>query len=174
VSDAVGQVATANISVTVTPPPAPTAKSQTIRLKPGESMAFTSLTAKKGLGSSTIGWTTANTCLIVPKSDPATCDEDGIIKVGKEGTFKLNKKTGVVTFTAGENAQGRPKTRVIYEVTDAAGQKVQSTLRPIIPIEEKEMPATGAFSTLPLIFLSITFISLGAVFIRSKRYVDVV
>jgi CshA-type fibril repeat protein len=174
VSDAVGQVATANISVTVTPPPAPTAKSQTIRLKPGESMEFTSLTAKKGLGSSTIGWTTANTCLIVPKSDPATCDEDGIVKFGKEGTFKLNKKTGIVTFTAGENAQGRPKTRVIYEVTDAAGQKVQSTLKPIIPIQEKEMPATGAFSTLPLLFLSITFISLGAVFIRSKRYIDVV
>ena len=174
VSDAVGQVATANISVTVTPPPAPTAKSQTIRLKPGESMEFTSLTAKKGLGSSTIGWTTANTCLIVPKSDPATCDEDGIVKFGKEGTFKLNKKTGIVTFTAGENAQGRPKTRVIYEVTDAAGQKVQSTLKPIIPIQEKEMPATGAFSTFPLLFLSITFISLGAVFIRSKRYIDVV
>ena len=174
VSDAVGQVATANISVTVTPPPAPTAKSQTIRLKPGESMEFTSLTAKKGLGSSTIGWTTANTCLIVPKSDPATCDEDGIVKFGKEGTFKLNKKTGIVTFTAGENAQGRPKTRVIYEVTDAAGQKVQSTLTPIIPIQEKEMPATGAFSTFPLLFLSITFISLGAVFIRSKRYIDVV
>ena len=172
VSDAVGQVATANISVTVTPPPAPSAKPQTIRLKPGESMEFTSLTAKKGLGSSTIGWTTANTCLIIPKSDPATCDEDGIIKVGKEGTFKLNKKTGIVTFTAGENAQGRPKTRVIYEVTDAAGQKVQSTLRPIIPIEEKEMPVTGAISTIPLLLLSFTLISLGAVFIRSKQYSD--
>jgi hypothetical protein len=135
-------------------------------------MEFTSLTAKKGLGSSTIGWTTANTCLIIPKSDPATCDEDGIIKVGKEGTFKLNKKTGIVTFTAGENAQGRPKTRVIYEVTDAAGQKVQSTLRPIIPIEEKEMPVTGAISTIPLLLLSFTLISLGAVFIRSKQYSD--
>ena len=174
VSDALGQVATANISVTVTPPPTPTAKSQTIRLKPGESMEFTSLTAKKGLGSSTIGWTTASTCLIVPKSDPATCDEDGIVKFGKEGTFKLNKKTGVVTFTAGENAQGRPKTRVIYQVTDAAGQKAQSTLKPLIPLQVEEMPATGAFSTLPLIFLAITFLSLGAVFIRSKRYVDVV
>ena len=174
VSDALGQVATANISVTVTPPPPPTAKPQTIRLKPGESMEFTSLTAKKGLGSSTIGWTTASTCLIVPKSDPATCDEDGIVKFGKEGTFKLNKKTGVVTFTAGENAQGRPKTRVIYQVTDAAGQKAQSTLKPLIPLQVEEMPATGAFSTLPLIFLAITFLSLGAVFIRSKRYVDVV
>jgi CshA-type fibril repeat protein len=174
VSDALGQVATANISVTVTPPPPPTAKPQTIRLKPSELMEFTSLTAKKGLGSSTIGWTTASTCLIVPKSDPATCDEDGIVKFGKEGTFKLNKKTGVVTFTAGENAQGRPKTRVIYQVTDAAGQKAQSTLKPLIPLQVEEMPATGAFSTLPLIFLAITFLSLGAVFIRSKRYVDVV
>jgi CshA-type fibril repeat protein len=172
VSDAVGQVATANISVTVTPPPAPTAKSQTIRLKPGESMPFTSLTAKKGLGSSTIGWTSASTCLIVPKSDPATCDEDGIVKFGKEGTFKLNKKTGIVTFTAGENAQGRPKTRVVYQLSDAAGQKVQSTLTPIIPIQEKEMPATGALSTIPLLLISFTLMSLGVVFIRSKQYLD--
>ena len=172
VSDAVGQVATANISVTVTPPPAPTAKSQTIRLKPGESMPFTSLTAKKGLGSSTIGWTSASTCLIVPKSDPATCDEDGIVKFGKEGTFKLNKKTGIVTFTAGENAQGRPKTRVVYQLSDAAGQKVQSTLTPNIPIQEKEMPATGALSTIPLFLLSFTLMSLGVVFIRSKQHLD--
>jgi len=172
VSDAVGQVATANISVTVTPPPAPAAKPQTIRLKPGESMEFTSLTAKKGLGSSTIGWTIANTCLIVPKSDPATCDEDGIVKFGKEGTFKLNKKTGIVTFTAGENAQGRPKTRVVYQLSDAAGQKVQSTLTPIIPIQEKEMPATGALSTIPLLLISFTLMSLGVVFIRSKQYLD--
>jgi LPXTG-motif cell wall-anchored protein len=41
-------------------------------------------------------------------------------------------------------------------------------------LQVEEMPTTGAFSTLPLIFLAITFLSLGAVFIRSKRYVDVV
>jgi CshA-type fibril repeat protein len=177
VSDGVGQLAMANIDVVVgVPTSKPVAKPQTLQVNRGETVLFTTITGKKGLATSKIGLVKAGTCLIDPAPAPVVaadtnvCDADGIVTVKNLGTFKLNKTTGVVTFTASRNAKAGKGLSITYQVTDTAGQTVQSKLTPVIPAEP-QLPATGANTTEPLLFAALLMISIGVATNRSKRLI---
>jgi LPXTG-motif cell wall-anchored protein len=87
------------------------------------------------------------------------------------GKFKLNKATGVVTFTASRNAKAGKGLSITYQVTDAAGQTAQSKLTPIIPTKP-QLPSTGANTTEPLLLAALLMISIGVATNRSKRFVS--
>ena len=59
---------------------------------------------------------------------------------------------------------------ITYQVTDTAGQTVQSKLTPVIPAEP-QLPATGANTTEPLLFAALLMISIGVATNRSKRLI---
>jgi CshA-type fibril repeat protein len=177
ISDGAGQVAMANIVVVVAPPAnKPVAKPQTLEVNRGESVQFTTITGKQGLATSKLGLNKSVTCLIDPTpvvaaTDTNLCDADGIVTVPNLGKFKLNKSTGVVTFTASRNAKAGKGLSVTYQVTDMAGQTVQSKLTPIIPAKP-QLPVTGANSTEPLLLAALLMISIGVATNRSKRLVS--
>jgi LPXTG-motif cell wall-anchored protein len=177
ISDAVGQASMATIAVVVLPPPSkPVAKPQKLQVNRGETVPFTNITGKLPLASSKLGLVKANTCLVDPNpapvaaADAGVCDADGIVTVKNLGTFKLNKATGVVSFTASNNAKTGQGLSVTYQVTDIAGQVAQSKLTPIIP-EKPQLPTTGANDTEPLTLAALMLLSLGVVVNRSKRLV---
>ena len=177
ISDGAGQVAMANIVVVVAPPAnKPAAKPQTLEVNRGESVQFTTITGKQGLATSKLGLNKSVTCLIDPTAVVAamntnSCDADGVVTVPNLGKFKLNKSTGVVTFTASRNAKAGKGLSVTYQVTDMAGQTVQSKLTPIIPAKP-QLPTTGANSTEPLLLAALLMISIGVATNRSKRLVS--
>jgi CshA-type fibril repeat protein len=178
VSDGVGQLAMANIDVVVgVPTSKPVAKPQTLEVNRGETILFTTISGKQGLATSKIGLVKAGTCLIDPAPAPVVaastnvCDADGIVTVKNLGTFKLNKTTGVVTFTASRNAKAGKGLSITYQVTDSAGQTAQSKLTPIIPTKP-QLPSTGASTTEPLLLAALLMISIGVATNRSKRFVS--
>jgi CshA-type fibril repeat protein len=178
VSDGVGQLAMANIDVVVgVPTSKPVAKPQTLEVNRGETILFTTISGKQGLATSKIGLVKAGTCLIDPAPAPVAaadinvCDADGIVTVKNLGKFKLNKATGVVTFTASRNAKAGKGLSITYQVTDAAGQTAQSKLTPIIPTKP-QLPSTGANTTEPLLLAALLMISVGVATNRSKRFVS--
>ena len=175
IADAVGQMAMATIEVVVTPPSSkPVAKPQKLQVNRGETVPFTNITGKLPLASSKLGLVKANTCLVDPNpapvatADASVCDADGIVTVKNLGTFKLNKKTGVVSFTASKNAKAGQGLSVTYQVIDIAGQIAQSKLTPIIP-EKPQLPTTGADSTEPLTLAALMLITVGVALRRSKK-----
>jgi LPXTG-motif cell wall-anchored protein len=175
VADGAGQVEMATITVVVAPPTnTPIAKPQKLEVNRGETIQFTTITGKQGLAVSKIGLVKTNTCLIDPSpvvaADTLVCDPDGIVTVKNLGTFKLNKSTGIVTFTASRNAKAGKGLSVTYQVMDLAGQTVTSTLTPIIP-EKPQLPATGANSTEPLLLAALMLIGIGMAVNRSKRII---
>jgi LPXTG-motif cell wall-anchored protein len=168
----------ANIDVVVgVPTSKPIAKPQSLEVNRGETILFTTITGKQGLATSKIGLVKAGTCLIDPSPAPVAaadtnvCDADGIVTVKNLGTFKLNKTTGVVTFTASRNAKAGKGLSITYQVTDSAGQTVQSKLTPIIPAKP-QLPATGANNAEPLLLAALLMISIGVATNRSKRLVS--
>ena len=177
ISDGAGQVAMANIVVIVAPPTnKPAAKPQTLEVKRGESVQFTTITGKQGLATSKLGLNKSVTCLIDPTAVVAArntnpCDADGVVTVPNLGKFKLNKSTGIVTFTASPNAKAGKGLSVTYQVTDMAGQTVQSRLTPVIPAKP-QLPVTGTNSTEPLLLTALLMISIGVATNRSKRLVS--
>ena len=176
VSDGANQTAMATITVVVAPPTSkPIAKPQKLEVNRGETIQFTTITGKQGLAVSKIGLAKTNTCLIDPSpvvaADTLVCDPDGIVTVKNLGTFKLNKSTGIVTFTASRNAKAGKGLSITYQVTDFAGQTATSTLTPIIPAKP-QLPATGANSTEPLLLAALMLIGIGMAVNRSKRLVS--
>ena len=133
VADSNGQVTGANITPTVTAPAAPVATAESKSVIPGGTVAFTTLTGTGALATSGVGLDTSLTCLITPGSTPDACDTDGVVTVVGVGTYTLNTSTGVVTLVADATATAGIKTALKYQVTDITGQKVTSTLTPVIP-----------------------------------------
>jgi hypothetical protein len=175
ISDAVGQTSMATIAVVVLPPPSkPVAKPQLLQVNRGETVPFTTISGKQGLATSKIGLVKTNTCLIDPNpapvaaADATVCDADGIVTVKNLGTFKLNKTTGVVSFTASRNAKAGKGLSVTYQVTDIAGQIVQSKLTPVIP-EKPQLPTTGANSTEFMLLASFVLVGVGVALRKTKR-----
>jgi CshA-type fibril repeat protein len=133
VADSNGQVTGANITPTVTAPAAPVATAESKSVIPGGTVAFTTLTGTGALATSGVGLDTSLTCLITPGSTPDACDTDGVVTVAGVGTYTLNASTGVVTLVADAAATAGTKTALKYQVTDITGQKVTSTLTPVVP-----------------------------------------
>jgi LPXTG-motif cell wall-anchored protein len=174
VTDSNGQIASAKISVVVLPPKAPIAVPEVVKVtNRAKAIQFTTLTGKKGLATSVAGLNASSTCLLVPASVPAICDEDGIVAIPNEGTYKLDKRTGLVTFLASPRAKAGKQSSLAYQVTDKAGQKVQSTLTPIIPAPPVKLPVTGADNSGPLVLGGFILLALGFVATRGRRYLSV-
>jgi CshA-type fibril repeat protein len=149
VADSTGQFANATITPTVTAPAAPVATPQGKSVNPGSTVAFTTLTGASGLATSTAGFNTSATCLIIPASNPAACDADGIVTITGQGTYTLDTATGIVTYAADLDATAGAKTAITYQVTDITGQKATSTLTPTVPpapIANNDT-STGAYDT---------------------------
>jgi CshA-type fibril repeat protein len=174
VADSTGQVTSATITVNVVAPPAPKAKPEVKRLKPGGTISFSPLIGPKGLASSEIALSSLGLCLIVPDSNPATCDEDGVVEFPGIGIYRLNITTGVVSFTASKDFKPGTKTSITYQMMDASGQWVQSTLTPQVDVEEVAipkvtMPATGSTYLGYLVIFAATFIGLGVSLTRKRN-----
>mgnify|MGYP006157786331 FL=1 len=151
--DTNGQLTTATITPTVASPPTPVATPETVSVIPGGTATFTTTTGTGGLATAAAGFNTAATCLIVPASNPATCDADGVVEISGQGTYTLNTTTGVVTYVADVAVTAGTKTEITYQVTDITGQKATSTLTPIVPpapTADNET-STGAYNTAQLI-----------------------
>ena len=174
VTDNNGQVALAIISVVVQPPKAPVAKPEVVKVTDvSKPISFTTLTGSKGLAASAAGLNPSRTCLIVPASEPAKCDTDGVVVMPGEGTYKLDKKTGSVTFLASALAKPGKQSRMAYQVTDKAGQKIQSFLMPILPDAPKQLPVTGATNSEPLLLGGLILLSLGLALTRGRNALKV-
>lgn len=159
VTDSRGQTATSTLTPVITPPTPPTARPQTITVQQSTSGTFTQLTGTTSLTTrGTAPLTGALSCLV----DPATmiC---GTSVDTTDGRYELNVGTGVVTYTNnGALPAGGTGIAISYDVTDAAGITVSSTLTPIItatpppptpPIATAEtitvaQGGTGTFSTI--------------------------
>lgn len=127
-ADSVGQKASSTLTVTVTPPAAPSAMSQTKTLAPGESVTFTPLIGTSGLATAVAGapaLVSTTMCLV----DPVTslC-RSGSVTISGRGTFALDERTGVVTFTAFADAPVGGTPSIAYRVSDELGRIVSATL----------------------------------------------
>ena len=151
--DTNGQLTSATITPTVASPPTPVATPETVSVIPGGTATFTTTTGTGGLATAAAGFNTSATCLIVPASNPAVCDSDGVVEISGQGTYTLNTVTGVVTYVADAAATAGTKTAITYQVTDVTGQKATSTLTPTVPPSPTadNETSTGAYNTAQVI-----------------------
>ena len=131
VTDSMGRTVNTTISATVTAVP-PTPSADTVLVPRGGSRSFEPIHGTGGLVTRNTGGaplTTSTTCII----DPATsiCGTTSVVIAG-EGVYSVDVASGVVTFTADPSAPDGPLTAVSYEITDAAGNTVGSTLTPTV------------------------------------------
>ena len=145
VQDNATQVASALITPTVSAPALPVATPETKPVIPGATATFANLITGQGALATGSGLQTGNTngpCLI----DPSDSVCKATFAIAGEGTWTVNRTTGVATFQALNNATAGTKTPVTYRVTDAVGQTATSTLTPTIPAPPTAAPdpSTGA------------------------------
>jgi len=131
VTDSMGRTVNTTVSATVTAVP-PTPSADTVLVPRGGSRSFEPIHGTGGLVTRNTGGaplTTSTTCII----DPATsiCGTTSVVIAG-EGVYSVDVASGVVTFTADPSASDGPLTAVSYEITDAAGNTVGSTLTPTV------------------------------------------
>ncbi|NBU23562.1 MAG: tandem-95 repeat protein, partial [Actinobacteria bacterium] len=146
VADALGSFATASFTATVTPPASPSASNELKLVQPGSSVSFTTVTGAGGLGTSggpafVTTATTAGTGLcplgsVLPASLSA-CTSVSVF-VPNQGTFTLDRATGVVTYTALSGTAQGTKTAVTYVVRDGVSVSgranwASGTLTPVVP-----------------------------------------
>ena len=74
--------------------------------------------------------------------DPSDSQCKDTFTIAGEGTWTIDRLTGIVTFDADPAGLAGPQTSVTYRVTDAVGQTATSTLTPVLP-----PPATPANDT---------------------------
>ena len=131
VLDGMNQVATATVTLRVSSPAAPTATPQTKVVAPGTSITYTNLIGANALasGAGLQTGTTNGPCLINPADN--VCGTT--VTIAGEGTWTVDRTTGIVTFAALSTITVGTKTPVTYKVTDLLGQTATSTLTPIVP-----------------------------------------
>jgi uncharacterized repeat protein (TIGR02059 family) len=144
VTDVLGRTADADIRPTVLPPPPPIATPETRVVVPSGTAVFTNVIGTSALASGVQLQTGATNgpCLV----DPATTLCGTTVVIDGEGTWTIDRTTGVATFVAEAGIATGPRTPVTYRVTDFAGQTATSTLRPIVPPPPS---ATDDFSSGP-------------------------
>jgi CshA-type fibril repeat protein len=85
---------------------------------------------------------TSGPCLV----DPSTSNCGTTVVIAGQGTWTIDRTTGVATFVADAGITPGTKTSVTYKVTDIVGQTATSTLTPIVPPPPS---ATDDYSTGP-------------------------
>ena len=144
VTDVLGRTADADITPTVLPPPPPIATPETRVVVPSGTATFTNVIGTSALASGVQlqTGTTNGPCLV----DPATSLCGTTVVIAGQGTWTIDRTTGVATFVAEAGILPGTKTSVTYRVTDFAGQTATSTLTPIVPPPPS---ATDDFSSGP-------------------------
>jgi len=137
VRDSLNQLAATTLSATVTAPPTPTAVNETKAVLPGQTVAYTTLTGTSGLGTSAgPSWvlTSAGTglCGVSPAQVAPNCTQASVTISG-QGTYTLDRATGVVSYTAVGGATPGSKTPVTYVVKDELGRWASAQLTPVVP-----------------------------------------
>ena len=139
VADSTGQVATSTVTPTVNPPTAPVATPESQAVIPGGTATFSNLITGGGALATGTSLQTGNSngpCLV----DPFDSVCKATFTIAGEGTWTVNRSTGVATFVAAVGASAGTKTPVTYKVTDVVGQTATSTLTPVVPLP----PTAGA------------------------------
>ena len=132
VQDSYAQVGSATITPTVNPPTAPVATPESQAVIPGGTATFSNLITGGGALATGTSLQTGNSngpCLV----DPFDSVCKATFTIAGEGTWTVNRSTGVATFVAAVGASAGTKTPVTYKVTDVVGQTATSTLTPVIP-----------------------------------------
>ena len=131
VSDSFGNKVSATITPTVTPPLAPVATPDQRLVVPGGTVEFTVLIGSGSLSSGTQiqSGNVAGPCLVDPSD--STCKDT--FTIAGEGTWTVDRLTGLASFAADALATPGNKTPVTYRVRDITGQVASSTLTPIVP-----------------------------------------
>ena len=131
VTDSYGRTAGSTITVIVTPPALPVATAQTKVVGPGLSVAFTNVIGSSALatGAALQTGSVNGPCLI----DPANNSCVASLTIAGEGTWTIDRNSGVATFASLNTITPGTKTPVTYRVTDVLGNSTTSTLTPIVP-----------------------------------------
>lgn len=131
VADSYGTIVNATITPTVTAPSAPVASPETKNVARGGSVAFTNVVGVSALatGSGLKTGASGGPCLV----DPSDSVCKASVSISGQGTWGIDRVTGIPTFTALVNAPSGSQTAVTYRVTDAVGQTASSTLTPVVP-----------------------------------------
>jgi CshA-type fibril repeat protein len=131
VSDVLGRTADADITPTVLPPPPPVATPQTQVVVPSGTATYTNVigTAALATGTQLQSGSTNGPCLV----DPSTSNCGTTVVIAGQGTWSIDRTTGIATFVADAGITPGTKTPVTYKVTDIIGQTATSTLTPIVP-----------------------------------------
>ncbi|MSZ18366.1 MAG: hypothetical protein F2612_01720, partial [Actinobacteria bacterium] len=131
VTDVLGRTADADITPTVLPPPPPVATPQTQVVVPSGTATYTNVigTAALATGTQLQSGSTNGPCLV----DPSTSNCGTTVVIAGQGTWSIDRTTGIATFVADAGITPGTKTPVTYKVTDIIGQTATSTLTPIVP-----------------------------------------
>jgi CshA-type fibril repeat protein len=141
-SDILGRTVNATITPTVLPPPPPVAAPQTLAVVAGGTVTFSNVSGNNGLASG-VGLQSGSTngpCII----DPSTQVCGTSVTINGEGTWTIDRSTGIATFVAVAGLREGTHTPVTYRVTDYFGQTATSTLTPVVPAAPR---ATNDVST---------------------------
>ena len=130
VVDVYGQTGTSTYSPTVIKPPAPTA------------LPVSSTGISGQAQQQTVPLPAGATITLLDGATPVTT-----LDIAGQGTYTLDVKSGVITFTPLPGYSGMP-TPVVYELTDLYGQSVQSTYSPAVGAVLIPVAATPAASVL--------------------------
>jgi CshA-type fibril repeat protein len=131
VTDSYGRTAGSSIAVVVTPPALPVATAQTKVVGPGMSVSYTNVIGSSALatGAALQTGSVNGPCLI----DPANNSCVASLVVAGEGTWTIDRNSGVATFVSLNTITPGTKTPVTYRVTDVLGNSTTSTLTPVVP-----------------------------------------
>jgi CshA-type fibril repeat protein len=131
VTDSYGRTAGSTITVIVTPPALPVATAQTKVVGPGLSVVFTNVIGSSALatGAALQTGSVNGPCLI----DPANNSCVASLTIAGEGTWTIDRNSGVATFASLNTITPGTKTPVAYRVTDVLGNSTTSTLTPVVP-----------------------------------------
>jgi LPXTG-motif cell wall-anchored protein len=141
VKDTFGATSSALITPTVSSPAAPRATSEVRPILPGSTTTFTNVIGTSALATGTglQSGALAGPCLIDPSD--SVCKTS--FSIADEGTWTINRLTGIAQFSASASAQPGELTPVTYRVTDAVGQTASAELSSVIPQPATPMPDTS-------------------------------
>ena len=131
VADSFGAIASATITPTVAPPTAPSATPQRKAVLQGATVAFTNVIGTSALATGT-GLRTGGQngpCIFDPSD--SVCKDT--FTITGEGTWTIDRLTGVPVFDADPAAASGDQTPVTYQVTDIVGQVATASLTPVLP-----------------------------------------
>lgn len=127
------QIASATLTSSVNAPAVPGAGSESKTVLAGHAVTFTPITSGSApLASGSQLNTSTATCLVATaNTTPATGCVSSLTTA--DGSWSINASTGIVTYTANNNAAAGDKIAVSYRVTDVTGQTATAALTPVIP-----------------------------------------